>query len=195
MKVDLIKTFEIVAPAETAWDLLQDIPKVASCMPGAVIDTKVDESHYSGMVKAKIGPATMAFNGGINVASIDVDKFEIHMIGSGQDTKGTSAAEMDLTVNIVGVDDDNCQLVGNARVTVNGKAASLGGRMLTQVADQILNQFGKNFNTNVAAMGEGSQAEEAQQVVEQQPRELNALAFAWSVFIGWISSFFFSKQK
>jgi carbon monoxide dehydrogenase subunit G len=194
MKVDLNKTFEIAAPAAIAWQFLQDIPRVASCMPGAEIVETIDESHYKGKVKAKIGPVTMAFNGAVEVKSINADKCEMHMIGSGLDTKGTSAAEMDLTANIVEVSNGTCQLVGNATVTVNGKAASLGGRMLSQVADQILNQFGKDFTNNVLAMGEGDQAEEAQQAIDQQPMEMNGLALAWSVFIGLIKSIFSSKK-
>lgn len=194
MKVSLNKTFDIAAPAATAWKFLQDIPAVASCMPGAEIVETIGESQYKGKVKAKIGPATMAFNGDIHVKSINADKQEMHMIGSGQDTKGTSAAEMDLTANIVDLGNGSCLLVGDATVTVNGKAASLGGRMLTQVSDQILNQFGSNFINNVLAQGDGEEAIEAQQAVKEQPKELNGIVFAWSIFMGLIKGLFSGKK-
>ena len=77
---------------------------------------------------------------------------------------------------------------------VNGKAASLGGRMMTQVADQMLNQFGKTFANNVASMGEGEEAEIAREKVAEQPTELNGISFAWSVFVGWFKSLFGSKN-
>lgn len=190
MQVNLDKTFPIAASGGSAWTFLQDIPGVASCMPGAEVTETIDDSHYKGAVKTKIGPATMAFNGDIEIVGIDSAKRELHLIGRGQDTKGTSSAEMDLTAWVIDVGEGQCELKGQAQVKMTGKAASLGGRMMTQVADQILNQFGKNFANNVVAMGEGEVAEEAREELAEQPKELNGLAFAWSVLIGFLRSLF-----
>jgi carbon monoxide dehydrogenase subunit G len=190
MQVNLEKTFAIPAPGSSGWKFLQDIPGVTGCMPGAEITETIDDSHYKGAVKAKIGPATMAFNGDIEIKGLDAGKRELHLVGRGQDTKGTSSAEMDLTAWIVDTGDGQCELKGEAQVKVTGKAASLGGRMMTQVADQILNQFGKNFANNVVAMGEGEVAEEAREELAEQPKELNGLAFAWSVLVGFLRSLF-----
>jgi carbon monoxide dehydrogenase subunit G len=145
-------------------------------------------------MEAKIGPATMSFNGDIIIQNIDAAKRELHMIGKGQDTKGSSSATMDLRAWVEDSDDGKSVLQGVATVTVNGKAASLGGRMMTQVADQMLNQFGKSFANNVASMGEGEEAEMARDKIAEQPAELNGLAFAWSVFVGWFGSLFNSKK-
>ncbi len=189
MQVKLEKTFAIEAPPGAGWKFLQDIPAVAACMPGAEITDTIDDSHYKGRIKAKIGPASMAFNGDLAVDAVDTGRRELRMIGKGQDTKGTSTAEMDLTA-LIAEAQGGCELRGSATVTVNGKAASLGGRMMTQVADQILNQFGENFANNVVAVGEGEAAEEAREQLAEQPRELNALAFAWSVIVGFFRSLF-----
>jgi carbon monoxide dehydrogenase subunit G len=194
MQVNLDKTFPIAAPQGTAWKFLQDIPGVAGCMPGAEITESLDENNYKGRIKAKIGPATMAFNGDIEIKGIDADKHELHLIGHGQDTKGTSSATMDLTARVVSTGEGQCELKGEAVVSVTGKAASLGGRMMTQVADQILNQFGKNFANNVMAMGEGEEAAEAREELSEQPKELNGLAFAWSVIVGLLRSLFGQKK-
>ena len=190
MQVNLDKTFPIGAPSSDAWGFLQDIPGVAACMPGAEITETVDDSHYKGKVKAKIGPATMAFNGVIEIKGLDADKRELRLHGQGQDTKGSSSASMDLTATVVDGADGGCELKGQAVVTVTGKAASLGGRMMTQVADQILKQFGRNFVNNVLALGGGEAAAEAREELAEQPAELNGLAFAWSVFVGWLRGLF-----
>jgi len=194
MKVDLKKEFSLPGTGVQAWTFLQDIRGVAKCMPGAEIVEDLGDGNYKGKVKAKIGPATMAFDGDIIIKNIDTEKRELHMIGKGQDTKGSSSATMDLRAWVEDTDDGKSILQGVAEVTVNGKAASLGGRMMTQVADQMLNQFGKNFANNVASMGEGEEAETAREKVAEQPAELNGLAFAWSVFVGWLKSLFSSKK-
>lgn len=194
MQVDLDKTFELPGSINQGWSFLQDIRGVASCMPGAEITEQVDDSNYKGSVKAKIGPATMAFAGNIEIRSIDASKRELQMVGKGQDSKGSSSATMDLTAWVV-EEEGKVVLKGKAAVTVTGKAASLGGRMMTQVADQILNQFGKNFCNNVAAMGEDQAAEEAREELAEQPKELNGFAFAWSVFMSWLRSLFGGKAS
>ena len=193
MQVDLEKEFELPGSTAQGWEFLQDIPGVASCMPGAEITEKIDDSNYKGKVKMKIGPAAMAFNGDIVINSVDAVKRELNLIGKGQDSKGSSSASMDLTACIIEADGGKSALKGNASVTVTGKAASMGGRMMMQVADQILNQFGANFSDHIAAMGEGSAAEEAREHIAEQPQEINGLKFAWSVFIGWLRSLFGGK--
>ncbi len=193
MQVDLDKQFDLPGSTTQGWEFLQDIPGVASCMPGAEITDKIDDNNYKGKVKMKIGPAAMAFNGDIVINSVDAVKREINLIGKGQDSKGSSSASMDLTASIIETDGGMSALKGNASVTVTGKAASMGGRMMMQVADQILNQFGSNFADHIAAMGEGREAEEAREHIAEQPQEINGLKFAWTVFIGWLRSLFGGK--
>ncbi len=193
MQVDLEKEFELPGSTGQAWEFLQDIPGVASCMPGAEITDTIDEHNYKGKVKMKIGPAVMAFNGDIVISNIDVQKRQLNLLGKGQDSKGTSSATMDLTAWIAETDAGKSALKGNASVTVTGKAASLGGRMMMQVADQIMNQFGANFAEHVAAMGEGQEAVAAREHIAEQPKEINGLRFAWAVFIGWLRSLFGGK--
>ncbi len=194
MQVNIDKSFPIASSAAAGWAFLQNIPGVAGCMPGAEITETIDDKNYKGKVKTKIGPATMAFNGDIVIKGINADKRELRLIGTGQDTKGTSTAEMDLTAWIVDADGGGCELKGKATVTVNGKAASLGGRMMTQVADQILNQFGQNFINNVITLGgDAEAAEAAKEQLAEQPKELNGLAFAWSVIVGFFKSLFGKK--
>ena len=190
MKVELDKTFKIAAPASAAWQFLQQIEAVAACMPGAEITEQIDEHNYKGKVKSRIGPATMAFDGVIEIKGIDPEKRELRLRGFGQDTKGTSSASMDLTAWVVDGAEAGCELKGQAEVSVNGKVASLGGRMMNQVADQILNQFGKNFADNVLAAGSDEQAEEAKAQLAAKPKELNALALAWSVLLGLLKRLF-----
>ena len=190
MKVELDKAFKIAAPASAAWQFLQQIEAVAACMPGAEITEQIDAHNYKGKVKSKIGPATMAFDGAIEIKGIDPEKRELRLRGSGQDTKGTSSASMDLTAWVVDGAEAGCELKGQAEVSVNGKVASLGGRMMNQVADQILNQFGKNFADNVLAAGSDEQAAEARAQLAAKPRELNALALAWSVLLGLLKRLF-----
>ena len=199
MQVKLEKGFPVDAPGSNSWRILSDIRTVATCMPGAEITEQVDDSHYKGRVKAKIGPATMTFDGTIEVLGVDSDTRELRLTSKGQDTKGTSSAQMDLTARVLEGETGGSELKGEATVTVNGKLASLGGRMMTQVADQILNQFGKSFAAKAEALSEDLAGAPdipatAPGPVVQEPQAINGLAFAWSVLVGFFKSLFGNKQ-
>jgi carbon monoxide dehydrogenase subunit G len=139
------------ASADVAWALLQDIETVAGCMPGAKITQRLDAAHYKGTVAVKFGPASMSFRGDVTVKSIDSATRTLLLTGTGTDNTGSSGATMDLTARVEAVDGASCNLVGVSEVSMSGKAASFGGRMMGSVADQVLKQFAANFATLAAA--------------------------------------------
>lgn len=192
MQVTLNKIFPLDGSVEDAWQILNDIEQVAGCMPGAEITETIDENNYKGSVKVKIGPMHIAFKGEINVENIDSSERQIHLIATGQDSKGTSSAKMDLTARVRTGESGASELTGDAAVTVNGKLANFGGRMMTQIADQILGQFADNFSHKLAASTTDSDSEEP--AADQPVKEINGLKFAWDAIIGLIKSFF-GKNK
>lgn len=188
MRVQLEKTFPIDAPAKVTWVLLRDIKGVAECMPGAKITERVDDKNYLGQVSVKLGPATATFKGNIEVKGVDEGKHQIQIQGKGSD--GSSAATMDLTAHIRQTENGKCEVVGVSEVSVNGKLANFGGRMMTQIADQLMKQFGANFANRVLATGEGDTAKKAAASVAAQPKELNGLALLWQLIMGFFKSLF-----
>ncbi|MCZ6804892.1 MAG: SRPBCC family protein [Proteobacteria bacterium] len=195
MKVTIDKAYPINAPASNGWIVLQDVKVVASCMPGAEITEQMDETHFKGQVKVKIGPATAAFKGEIELKSIDVDKRELNLLGKGSDIKGTSSATLDLIASIRDTGDGQCELVGKSNIVVNGKFASFGGRMMDSVSDRIIQQFADNFANKVISLGEGAEAEAAAAKVAEVPKEFNGLAFAWQFVMDFFKSLFGIKSK
>jgi carbon monoxide dehydrogenase subunit G len=152
MKVTLDKTFPLPAAADVAWALLQDVPGVAACMPGANLTEQIDATHYKGTVAVKFGPASMAFRGEIEVMSVDAAAKTIRLVGKGTDSTGGSGASMDLTARLEAIDATSCNLLGVSEVSMSGKAAAFGGRMMGSVSDQILKQFAANFANKVQAL-------------------------------------------
>lgn len=193
MEVKLDKAFPIDAPAAAAWRLLSDIKSMAECMPGAQITEQVDATHYNGQVNVKLGPASAAFKGTLELKSVDAAKREIHILGKGTDAKGGSAASMDLTAAIRDAGNGRCELAGTSTVTVSGKLASFAGRMMAQVSDQILQQFGANFAQRAQALGDGAGAAPAAGMAAP-PRELNAFALLWGVIVAFIKGLFGRKN-
>lgn len=152
MKVRLEKTYPMPASADVAWTLLRDIEAVAGCMPGARITERVDEQHYKGTVAVKLGPASLSFRGDIEVRAIEPATRALHLFAKGTDTTGGSGASMELSAHVDAVDADHCNLIGTSEVTMSGKAATFGARMMGPVSEQVLQQFAANFASRLQAM-------------------------------------------
>jgi carbon monoxide dehydrogenase subunit G len=151
MEVKLDKRYPVPASVEQAWTVLSDIRAVAACMPGAQITEQVDATHYKGTVKTKIGPASMQFAGDIEVLGLDAQERALQMLGKGAD-RGGSSASMKLEARVVeGEAPGQCVLVGQATVTVSGKLAQFGSRLLVPVSDAMLAQFADHFRAAAAA--------------------------------------------
>lgn len=194
VQVKLEKSFPMEGSASAAWAVLQDLKSVAECMPGAQITEQIDATRYKGQVSVKVGPVTAVFKGKIEIRGTSIEKRQVEIFGKGSDATGASAATMDLTASIRAAGEGRCELVGVAEVTVTGKMANFGGRMMTPVADQILQQFGANFTDRVLAMGSGAAAQQAAVKVAAQPEKINALALLWRVLISFTRNLFGAKK-
>lgn len=192
MDIRIDKRFELAASVEQAWTVLADVHGVAACMPGASITDVVDATHFKGQVKSKVGPAVMSFAGTIEVLQLDAATRTLQMLGKGADRGGSSAA-MDLTARIeAGATASTSVLVGQATVSVSGKLAQFGSRLLVPVSDAMLEQFAGNFAAAAAAAATaaGSTPGAPTPVTVAAATELNALALMWHIVKAWFARLF-----
>jgi len=196
MEVKLEKRYPVAATVQQAWALLSDIRATAACMPGAAITEQLDATHFKGTVKSKVGPAVMQFGGEIEVLALDPSTRRLQMLGKGADKSGSSAT-MNLSAQVEPGDTPaSSVLVGAATITVSGKLAQFGSRLLVPVSDALLGQFAVNFSAAAAAAAAASTAPAAAgdsvgaalgSATPPVSRELNALALMWVVFKGWLA--------
>jgi carbon monoxide dehydrogenase subunit G len=216
MEVKLDKRYPIAASVDQAWTVLRDIRAVAACMPGAQITEQLDDTHFKGTVKSKVGPAVMSFAGDIELQGLDAGQRTLQMLGKGADKAGSSAS-MQLSAQLVaGESPDTAVLVGQATIVVSGKLAQFGSRLLVPVSDAMLAQFADNFRTAAQAVvaaqlaasaadggdpagqgplagGDGplsGPASSRAPDVAAPVKELNALALMWTVFKSWVGGLF-----
>jgi carbon monoxide dehydrogenase subunit G len=208
MEVKLDKKYPLDVSVEQAWAVLSDIRATAACMPGAQITEQLDETHFKGTVKSKVGPAVMSFGGDIEVLQLDAGNRTLQMLGKGADKAGSSAS-MNLTAHVEpGETPGSSVLAGQATITVSGKLAQFGSRLLVPVSDAMLTQFAGNFRTAAAAAitvaaAESSPDSSADSSAAVAPpvglaaaapvKELNALALMWTVIKSWFAGLFGKK--
>jgi hypothetical protein len=158
----------------------------------------VDDTHYKGTVKTKVGPALVQFGGDIEVRGLDAAARSLQLFAKGADKSGSSAA-MNLAAQLeAGETAGTAVLVGQATVTVSGKLAQFGSRLLVPVSDAMLAQFADNFRSAAAEVpapapagfSEAS-APPAEPGAAPRPVEaLNALALVWTLIKAWFAGLF-----
>lgn len=201
MELTIQRRYPIGESAARSWAVLSDVTATAACLPGAAITEQIDATHYKGTVKTRVGPATMSFAGDIELLSCDAAVMQLSMLGKGADRSGSSAS-MKLTARVEpGESEASSLLVGEATVTVSGKLAQFGSRLLLPVIDALLTQFAANFSTAAAAVpiaGElpvsGASPTPAADAVPATPasarNELNLLALLREMLRGWAARWF-----
>ncbi len=201
MELTIQRRYPIGESAARSWAVLSDVTATAACLPGAAITEQIDATHYKGTVKTRVGPATMSFAGDIELLSCDAAVMQLSMLGKGADRSGSSAS-MKLTARVEpGESAASSLLVGEATVTVSGKLAQFGSRLLLPVIDALLTQFAANFSAAAAAVpiaGElpvsGASPTPAADAVPGTPasarNELNLLALLREMLRGWAARWF-----
>jgi uncharacterized protein len=69
--VKLEQSFDIAAPIDQVWHALNDLERVAPCLPGAAITDHDDDGTYHGEFQIKLGPTTASYRGTITIESAD----------------------------------------------------------------------------------------------------------------------------
>lgn len=183
MEVKVDKKVPLTSGPDQGWALLSDIHAVAACMPGAQITKQIDTRRYKGTVTSRVGPTALRFSGDIEVLAIDAASREMQLLGKAADQAGSSAS-MNLTARIVPGDvPGESTLVGQATITVSGRLAQFGGRLIGPASEQILIQFGNNFRAAAA----DRKSQETGPESAPPAKELNAVSLVWAMVAGWFA--------
>jgi uncharacterized protein len=140
MKIE--NTIEVDAPLDRVWALVNDIPRVAPCMPGAALTGVLDDQTYEGTVAVKLGPLRMSYKGKVTVEDVDEANHSARLAASGRDTKGAGTAKASVETRLEAAGDTRTHLHVTSDVQLTGKVASFGrGGAINDVATRLFGQF------------------------------------------------------
>jgi uncharacterized protein len=149
--MELEHQFTVPVPVDRAWEVLLDVEKIAPCMPGAVIDS-VDGDSFTGQVKVKVGPITVAYSGKASFLEKDATAHRAVVEAKGRETRGSGTAAATVTASMA---DEG----GSARVTVvtnlaiTGRPAQFGRGVLNDVGNKLIGQFADCVATTITTSG------------------------------------------
>lgn len=145
MITKLEKSFEVTQSPNLVWEHLIDPEKVMDCVPGVSIEEKVGDNHYKGKVGMKFGPMGVNYKADIVYDEIDPENQKIILSGKGVDTKGMGNAEMKMALDLTQTAEGGSKLDAIMDVSISGKVAQYGSRLVNTVSNQLFKQFVTNF--------------------------------------------------
>lgn len=163
--MELNSSFDVQAPVEKVWATLMDIERVAGCLPGAEVLSKLSDDAYQLGVKVKLGPVTMQYRGQLNVAERDEANRRAVLSGQAKETRGQGTATATATMTLT---ENGGRTTGaiHTDLALSGKAAAMGKSVIGSVSDQLMRQFAANLQSMMdqpaaadVADGEGRAAE------------------------------------
>ena len=145
MEVNQTKSFEAAASKQLVWLLINDPWKVGACISGAKIIEELENDQFKGELKMKIGPVTTHFEGNVEILSRNEADHIITLQGQGSDKKGKGEAKMQLVIELKEAAENLCQIEARMQLSISGRIAQFGSRMIQAVNDKLFTQFTKNF--------------------------------------------------
>ncbi|MFE7608861.1 SRPBCC family protein [Streptomyces celluloflavus] len=139
----LSNTVPVPAAPDEVFALLNDVERVASCMPGAVLDGR-DGDCWQGRVKVRVGPVTTAYAGTVRFLEADAGQRRLRVQARGADTHGSGDAEAEVTLTVAEAP-EGARLELSTDLVIRGKLAQFGKGAIGTVSTRILQQFARNL--------------------------------------------------
>jgi uncharacterized protein len=158
--VELNNEFRVAVPAAKTWEVLTDVERVAPCLPGATL-LSVDGDEFTGAVKVKVGPITVAYQGVAAFQEKDAAAQRVVLKANGKETRGNGNAAALVTAELKD-EGDATSVVITTDLTISGKAAQFGRGVLADVATNLIGQFARRLEADLLNSAPSGQASAAQ---------------------------------
>ena len=187
--MELNNDFEVSAPIEKVWEVINNVELIAPCLPGAQLE-EVENDEYRGFVKVKVGPITAQYKGVAKFVEKDDSNHRVVIRGEGRDTRGAGNAAADITASLESIaEGTRVNVVTDLKIT--GKVAQFGRGVMADISKKLMGQFADNLSELVLAEGGNSQSDKSEDSSDQDSEAIDLLSVAGSsigkkLVPGWI---------
>jgi carbon monoxide dehydrogenase subunit G len=134
-------SFTVRTPVDRLWAFIQDVERIAPCMPGAELTDVVDDRTWKGKVLVKFGPVQMAFSGTVLMEEKNdaAHRAKLSAKGTEQRGKGVANAKVESWLEPAGEDGTTVHI--RSDITITGAAAQMSRGLLPEVSKLLTKQF------------------------------------------------------
>ena len=148
----LEQSFEVHAPIDVVWSALNDLERVAPCLPGATITDHTDDGTYRGEFKVKLGPTTAAYRGTVRIDEADAAARRATMRAKGTDKRGQGGASATIVNTLASGAGGTTRVTAVTDFTITGRLARFGRPvMIEDISNRLLRDFAACLQSTITA--------------------------------------------
>jgi uncharacterized protein len=182
--VRLENSFEVPAQPDAAWELLNDVPRIVPCMPGAELTEVVDENSWKAKIGVKLGPVSLTFATNVKRVETDEAARRVKLSADGRELRGRGAARATVESSLSPAGDGTRVDIATD-LHLSGPAAQYGRGMVADVSSQLVGRFADCLKSQLDAS-----PAEAQAAVAQSAKPVSGLRLGLAAVFRSIARFF-----
>ena len=152
--------FEVTQPVDKVWQFFGDIPRVATCLPGAELTETLGDDKYGGRVAVRMGPVKLQFAGTAEITERDdaAKRIVVHAVGAEERGRGQAAMVVSATLTSAG---RGTKVAVSQDLQLSGAAAQYGRGMISDVTAVLMRDFAVNLANQITGAERGETAQAA----------------------------------
>jgi uncharacterized protein len=145
----LENAFDVPASPETAWRLLNDVPAVVPCMPGAELVEVVGDEAWKAKLHVKLGPIALQFLADVAREETDEAAGRVVLVVKAREAKGRGSADATIQSQLT-AHDGGTHVDVATDLALRGAVAQYGRGVVADVAGRLTEQFARCIAAKLA---------------------------------------------
>jgi hypothetical protein len=143
--------FTVKAPIQKLWDTLFDVQALAACLPGTEKIQQLDDKTYDVTMKQKVGIIKVTMKGKQTLTKVDAPT-HLEMEGDAEDVTKLGRMKDKVTMDLKELGNGEVEIAYNIDVSMVGKLAMFGDRVMRSKATEVEREFVKNLSAKLSSV-------------------------------------------
>ncbi len=145
------QTSTISARRAKVWDFLMNMENVAGCLQGVRQFEAIDEDHYEGILRVKVGPVSISFQGTVEVETRDREQWLGVVRAEAKDRKVGGGVKANLNMNLAEKSPTETEIHIVLDAHILGKIGEFGQPLIRKKTDDLLQNFAAEVRKQLSA--------------------------------------------
>ena len=166
----LTGSYKLKVKKEVVWKALNDPDVLKQCIPGCESFNKTSDTTFDASATNQIGPMNATFSGTVKLSDIKENE-SYTLSGEGHSSVGFANGLANVKLS---EDKGVTTLTYEVNITVGGKVAQLGSRLIDGVGKKMSDYFFGRFADIVAPITRGTDTESGSIIEEKRVKEVKS---------------------
>ena len=144
--------FTIKSPIRESWDFLLNPETIGPCIPGCERIVTSSDNEYESVIVAKVGPIAVRFK--VKTVIEEIQPYTlIRTVGEGKELRNLGSFKQKTSIHLNELSQVETEVSYRSEVSVVGRLATFGDRVLRHKASEIGKEFADQINREISLQG------------------------------------------